>query len=371
MSKKDYYEVLGLSRDASESDIKKAYRKLAMKYHPDRNANDKKAEENFKEIKEAYEVLSDHQKRANYDQFGHNASHAGMGGTGFSGGFSSSFSDIFGEFFGGGAESGSRSRRGSDLQYNLSISLEEAARGKTTQIKIPSTIVCETCQGSGAKAGTKPTKCHTCDGHGQVRTQQGFFSIQQTCPHCKGSGERIESPCSECHGQGVRQKQKTLSIKIPAGIDTDDRIRLNGEGEAIPNGPSGDLYIKVSIKPHDVFERQGNHLHCEMPVGFTTAALGGSIDIPTLDGMASLKIPAETQTGKILRLRGKGLTDMRGGGTGDLHCHILVETPVNLSSEQKELLKKFDELSQKNIDKHHPQSKSWMDKVKDFFSNLD
>jgi molecular chaperone DnaJ len=376
MSKRDYYELLGVSRDASDEDIKKAYRRLAMKHHPDRNPDDEKAEELFKEAKEAYETLSDEQKRAAYDQYGHAAFEAGgMGGGGF-GGFGGAgaagfdFSDIFGDIFGGGGGRGGQSNvhRGADLRYNLEITLEQAARGTETKIRIPTMAECETCHGSGAKPGTSPTTCSTCAGHGQVRMQQGFFSIQQTCPRCHGSGKQISSPCSDCHGAGRVKHHKTLSVKIPAGVDNDDRIRLSGEGEAgINGGPAGDLYVVVHITPHQVFQRENSDLHCEMPISFATAALGGEIEIPTLDGSARIKIPAETQSGKIFRLRGKGIKGVRSSTYGDLHCHVMVETPVKLTERQKELLREFQEINDKDSARHSPRSKSWMDKVKEFF----
>lgn len=372
MSKKDYYEVLGVNRDASEDEIKKAYRKLAMKHHPDRNPDNPKAEEQFKEAKEAYETLSDEQKRAAYDQYGHAAFDAGgMGGGGFGGAGAAGFdfSDIFGDIFGGG---GGRSRsnvhRGADLRYNLEITLEQAARGTETQIRVPTMAECDTCHGTGAKPGTSPTTCSTCAGHGQVRMQQGFFSIQQTCPRCHGSGKQITSPCSACHGAGRVKQHKTLSVKIPAGVDNDDRIRLSGEGEAgLNGGPAGDLYVVIHIAPHAVFQREGSDLHCEMPISFATAALGGEIEIPTLDGSARIKIPAETQSGKIFRLRGKGIKGVRSSTYGDLHCHVMVETPVNLTDRQKELLRELEDISSRDTERHSPRAKSWMSKVKEFF----
>jgi len=374
-TKKDYYEVLGVNRDASEEDIKKAYRKLAMKHHPDRNPDNPKAEEHFKEAKEAYEILSDGQKRAAYDQHGHAAFEAGGmgGGNPFGAGAQGfDFSDIFGDIFGGGrgGARGGRSnvQRGADLRYNLEITLEQAARGTETQIRIPTMAECETCHGSGAKPGTTPTSCTTCGGHGQVRIQQGFFSIQQTCPRCHGTGKMIASPCKDCGGNGRIKQHKTLSVKIPPGVDNDDRIRLSGEGELGSNGgPPGDLYVVIQLKPHMVFERDHNDLHCEMPISFTTAALGGEIEIPTLDGKASIKIPAETQSGKIFRLRGKGIKGVRSTNHGDLHCHVVVETPVKLTEKQKELLREFESISNQDRDRHNPRAKSWMDKVKDFF----
>ncbi|RPJ46687.1 MAG: molecular chaperone DnaJ [Betaproteobacteria bacterium] len=374
MAKKDYYEVLGVNRDATEADIKKAYRKLAMKWHPDRNPDNSKAEEHFKEAKEAYEVLTDAQKRAAYDQFGHagvDPSAAGAGaGAGF-GGFSDAFGDIFGDIFGGGGGGRQRSTvfRGADLRYNLEITLEDAARGSETRIRIPAMEECETCHGTGAKPGTQPSTCTTCGGHGQVRMQQGFFSIQQTCPRCHGTGKMVAHPCATCSGSGRVKKHKTLAVKIPAGVDEGDRIRLSGEGEAgVNGGPSGDLYVVIQIKRHGVFTRDHNDLHCEMPVSFTTAALGGEIEIPTLDGYAKIRIPAETQTGKIFRLRGKGIKGVRSSSHGDLLCHVVVETPVSLTAKQKELLQEFEALSNKDAARHNPRAKSWMDRVKEFFA---
>ncbi len=376
MAKKDYYEVLGVNRDASEDELKKAYRKLAMKWHPDRNPDNPKAEEHFKEAKEAYEILTDAQKRAAYDQFGHagvDPSVGGAGGTGAGfGGFGDAFGDIFGDIFGGGG-GGGRGRstvyRGADLRYNLEISLEEAARGTETRIRIPAMEECETCHGSGAKPGTKPTTCTTCNGHGQVRMQQGFFSIQQTCPRCHGTGKMVANPCGTCSGSGRVKKHKTLAVKIPAGVDEGDRIRLSGEGEAgVNGGPTGDLYVVIQIKQHGVFTRDHNDLHCEMPISFTTAALGGEIEIPTLDGYAKIKIPAETQSGKVFRLRGKGIKGVRSTAHGDLLCHVIVETPVSLTSRQKELLQEFESISNKDSARHNPRAKSWMDRVKEFFA---
>ena len=377
MAKKDYYEVLGVKRDASEDELKKAYRKLAMKWHPDRNPDNPKAEEHFKEAKEAYEILTDAQKRAAYDQFGHagvdpSAGGAAGAGAGF-GGFGDAFGDIFGDIFGGAGGGGGRGRstvyRGADLRYNLEISLEEAARGTETRIRIPAMEECETCHGSGAKPGTKPTTCTTCSGHGQVRMQQGFFSIQQTCPRCQGTGKMVANPCGTCSGSGRVKKHKTLAVKIPAGVDEGDRIRLSGEGEAgVNGGPTGDLYVVIQIKQHSVFTRDHNDLHCEMPISFTTAALGGEIEIPTLDGYAKIKIPAETQSGKVFRLRGKGIKGVRSTAHGDLMCHVIVETPVSLTSRQKELLQEFESISNKDAARHNPRAKSWMDRVKEFFA---
>ncbi|KAB2314062.1 molecular chaperone DnaJ [Betaproteobacteria bacterium SCN2] len=372
MSKRDYYEILGVAKNASDDEIKKAYRKLAMKFHPDRNPDDKGAEEKFKEAKEAYEVLSDGDKRAAYDQFGHEGVNpqggpGGFGGFGSAGGFD--FSDIFEGIFGGGMGGGGRGRsnvyRGADLRYNLEITLEEAARGTETKIRIPTLEECESCHGSGAKPGTQPTTCPTCQGHGQVRMQQGFFSIQQTCPRCHGSGKIVAEPCGACHGQGRIKKHKTLSVKIPAGVDEGDRIRLAGEGEAgVNGGPPGDLYVQIHLKAHPLFKRDGDDLHCEMPVSFATAALGGEVEIPTLDGHARLKVAAETQSGQVLRLKGKGIKGVRSSGPGDLYCHVVVETPVKLSARQKELLREFESLSQQN---NNPKAQSFMDRVKEFF----
>lgn len=375
MAKRDYYEILGVNRDASEEEIKKAYRKLAMKHHPDRNPDSKQAEEKFKEAKEAYEMLSDPQKRAAYDQYGHagvDPNAGGPGAAGGFGGFADAFGDIFGEIFGGGrggGHGGAGVYRGADLRYNLEISLEEAARGTETRIRIPAMEECDACHGSGAKPGTTPVTCGTCGGSGQVRIQQGFFSIQQTCPTCHGSGRQIKDPCGTCHGAGRVKKHKTLHVKIPAGIDEGDRIRLAGEGEhGVNGGPSGDLYVQIHIKPHSVFQRDGDDLHCEMPISFATAALGGEIEIPTLDGAAKVRIPAETQSGKVLRLRGKGIRGVRSSVQGDLMCHVAVETPVNLTERQRELLREFDAIAQEDGGSQNPRQKSFMDRVRDFFA---
>lgn len=373
MAKRDYYEVLGLNRDASDDDIKKAYRKLAMKHHPDRNPDNKEAEERFKEAKEAYEILSEAQKRAAYDRYGHAgvdpSAGAGAGAQGFDG-FADAFSDIFGDIFGGARGGRSNVYRGADLRYNLEITLEEAARGAEKTIRIPTVEECETCHGSGAKPGTQPQTCATCSGSGQVRIQQGFFSIQQTCPKCHGTGRTISDPCNSCRGAGRVKSHKTLEVKIPAGIDEGMRLRHAGHGEpGVNGGPAGDLYVEIHIRQHQVFQRDGDDLHCEMPISFTTAALGGEIEIPTLDGMARLKIPAETQSGKVFRLRGKGIRNVRSHGHGDLMCHVVVETPVRLTERQKELLREFEEVSSGDADRHNPKAKSWMEKVRDFFGN--
>ncbi len=373
MSKRDYYEVLGVNRDAGDDEIKKAYRKLAMKYHPDRNPDNKEAEEKFKEAKEAYEMLSDPQKKAAYDRYGHAgvdpSMGAGPGAQGFEGGFADAFGDIFGDLFGGGGRGGrSNVYRGADLRYNLEITLEEAARGAEKTIRIPTVEECATCHGSGAKPGTHPKPCPTCQGHGQVRVQQGFFSIQQTCPKCHGSGKIIPDPCRDCGGAGRTKKQKTLEVKIPAGIDDGMRLRHAGHGEpGLNGGPPGDLYVEIHIRKHAVFERDHDDLHCEMPISITTAALGGEIEIPTLEGMARLKIPAETQSGKVFRLRGKGIKNVRSHVHGDLMCHVVVETPVNLTERQKELLREFEESASGNATRHNPKAQGWMDKVRDFF----
>ncbi len=376
MTKRDYYEVLGVSRNASEADIKKAYRRLAMKYHPDRNAG-AESEQKFKEAKLAYEVLSDPKKRSAYDQFGHAGVEAGgfggggPGDFGGAGGFSDIFGDVFGDIFGGRAGGGRRVHRGADLRYDLSLTLEEAVAGKEVKIRIPSLVECQFCGGSGAKPGTKAKTCPTCHGAGQVRMQQGFFSIQQTCPQCRGAGTVIEEACSHCSGHGKVQEQKTLSVKVPAGVDTGDRIRLSGEGEAGERGgPPGDLYVQVNVKEHPIFTREDNNLFCEVPIGFVTAALGGELHVPTLNGKVNLKIPPGTQTGKMFRMRGKGVKPVRGGVVGDLICRVLVETPVNLTERQKELLRELDESVQAGGERHSPHSSSWLDGVKSFFEKM-
>jgi molecular chaperone DnaJ len=375
MAKRDYYEVLGLAKNATEDDIKKAYRKLAMKFHPDRNQGDgaKKAEENFKEAKEAYEMLSDPQKRAAYDQYGHAGVDPNMGRAGGAegfGGFAEAFGDIFGDIFGGAGQrrGGQQVYRGSDLSYAMEITLEEAAHGKESQIRIPSWENCETCHGSGAKPGTSPKVCSTCNGSGQVTMRQGFFSIQQTCPHCRGTGKIIPDPCNTCHGQGKVKKNKTLEVKIPAGINEGMRIRSAGNGEPGTNGgPPGDLYIEIRVKAHEIFERDGDDLHCSVPVALTTVALGGTIEVPTLNGKAEIELPEGTQHGKTFRLRGKGIKGVRSSYPGDLYCHVSVETPVKLTEHQRKLLKELDDSFRKGGDKHSPTSKSWSDRVKDLF----
>lgn len=379
MSKRDYYEVLGVSKSDDEKAIKKAYRRLAMKYHPDRNPDDEEAAEKFKEATEAYEVLTDSSKRAAYDQYGHAGvdGQAGFGGGGFGGadgGFGDIFGDVFGDIFGGG---GGRQRnpnapqRGSDLRYRLDLDLEEAVHGTTVSIKVPTMVECDTCDGTGSADRSAPVTCSTCGGHGQVRMQQGFFSVQQTCPACHGRGTMVKNPCRTCHGEGRKQDQKTLSVKIPPGVDTGDRIRLSGEGEAgVNGGPAGDLYVQVSVRQHSIFERDGKDLYCEVPVSFVDAALGGELEVPTLDGRVKLKIPAETQSGKMFRLRSKGVKPVRGGSQGDLLCRVQVETPVNLTSRQKELLQEFQESMAETSHKHSPKKSGWFDSVKNFFEDF-
>ncbi|UVW28408.1 molecular chaperone DnaJ [Massilia sp. H6] len=376
MAKRDFYEILGVAKNASEDDIKKSYRKLAMKYHPDRNPDNKEAEEKFKEVKEAYEMLTNPEKRDAYDRYGHAGVDPNMGGGGGGGGFGAGgfgdLGDIFGDIFGGGrgrgGGGGPQVYRGADLRYNLEITLEQAANGYETTIRVPSWDKCDTCHGSGAKPGTQPVTCTTCAGHGQVRMQQGFFSIQQTCPKCHGNGKIIPEPCAACGGAGRIKRNKTLEVKIPAGIDNGMRIRSTGNGEPGTNGgPAGDLYVEIHIKPHAVFQREGDDLHCEMPISFSKAALGGEIEVPTLTGKVSFTVPEGTQTGKTFRLKGKGIKGVRSGYVGDLFCHVNVETPVKLTDKQKDLLREFERSTNEGGGKHSPQSKGWMDKVKDFF----
>ncbi len=377
MAKEDFYKLLGVDKNASDAEIKKSYRSKAMKHHPDRNKdNPVEAEAKFKQIKEAYEVLSDPKKRSAYDQFGHAGVDASMGGGRGAGGFGSgeSFSDIFGDIFGGGRQQQqqrSNVQRGSDLRYNLELSLEEAVFGTDAKIRVPVLVSCGECSGSGAKKGSSPVICSTCHGHGQVRMQQGFFSVQQTCPTCRGSGKQIKDPCGSCYGQGRVQENKTLSAKIPAGVDTGDRIRLAGEGEAGEyGGPAGDLYVQVQVKDHQIFTRDGANLYCEVPISFPTACLGGELEVPTLNGKVLLKIPAETQTGKLFRLRGKGVKPVRGGAVGDLLCKVQVETPVHLTKEQKALVQQLSESLSGGGKHHSPQESSWTDGVKSFFDKL-
>ena len=373
MSKRDYYEVLGVSRDANDDELKKAYRRLAMKNHPDRNPDDAAAEERFKKGKEAYEVLSDARKRPAYDQFGHAGVDQTVGGAGRAGGFRDIFDEVFGDIFGGGRGGGGGSRvyRGADLRYELGLSLEEAVFGTTVKIAVPSRVQCEECTGSGARPGTSPGTCTTCDGVGQVRMQQGFFSLQQTCPRCRGTGKVITSPCPACDGGGRIVRNKSLSVKVPAGVDVGDRVRLSGEGEAGENGgPPGDLYVEINVRDHPIFTREGVHLYCEVPIGFVTATVGGELKVPGLEGRINLKVPSETQTGKLFRLRGKGVKSVRGGEQGDLLCRVVVETPVNLNRKQKDLLQEFDDSLHKNERKHRPKESGWLDNVKRFFEDL-
>ncbi len=377
MAKKDYYETLGVARNAPEAEIKQAYRRLAMKLHPDRNPGDKTTEAKFKEAKEAYEVLSDAQKRAAYDQFGHAGVDPAAAAAGGAGGFygagagGANFADIFGDVFGdifGGGRRGGPAHRGSDLRYSLELSLEDAVKGTEVRIRVPALEACETCHGSGAKPGTQAATCRTCGGHGQVRMQQGFFSIQQTCPTCRGLGKTIADPCSACHGAGRVQHTKTLSVKVPAGVDEGDQIRLAGEGEAGEHGgPAGDLYVQMRLKPHPIFKRDSDDLHCEVPVSIVQATLGAEVEVPTLGGRATVKVPAGTQSEKVFRLRGKGVRNVRSGGVGDLYCHLSVETPVNLTPKQKELLEEFDRLVKEGGARHSPRESSWLDKLKGLF----
>jgi molecular chaperone DnaJ len=374
MAKRDYYEVLGLAKNATEDDIKKAYRKLAMKFHPDRNSG-KDAEEKFKEAKEAYEVLSEPAKREAYDRFGHAGvdPSGGGGGQGFgnAGGFADVFGDIFGDIFGqgaGGGRGGQRGNvyRGGDLRYAMDITLEQAAGGFDTEIRVPSWESCETCSGSGAKPGTKAQTCRTCAGQGSVRVQQGFFSIQQSCPTCHGSGKVIPDPCETCDGVGRVKRNKTLQVKIPAGIDDGMRIRSAGNGEpGLNGGPPGDLYVEIHIKEHPVFQRDGDDLHCQVPVRITTAALGGTVKVPTLGGSVEIDLPEGTQNGKTFRLRGKGIKGVRSSYPGDLYAHVAIETPVRLTDRQQQLLRELDQSL--TDDRHSPQTRSWRDKVKEFF----
>lgn len=374
MSKRDYYQVLDVARSASEADIKKAYRRLAMKFHPDRNPDDKEAEGRFKEAKEAYEILTDAQKRATYDQYGH----AGLDQQRGSGGFSTSdafgdiFGDVFGDIFGGGRRGGrSQVYRGADLRYDLELDLEQAVVGDSVNIDFTTLGECDKCHGSGAAPGSKTTNCETCGGAGQVHMRQGLFAVQQTCPRCKGRGKIISQPCDPCLGQGRVRRKKTLAVKVPGGVDNGDRIRLNGEGEAGRNGgPAGDLYVEVRVREHPIFEREGSNLSCEVPISFAAATLGGAVDVPTLEGNVSLKVPPETQSGRVFRLREKGVKPVRGGAVGDLFCRVVVETPVKLTEEQKDLLRKFEQSIGAANGDHSPRAHTWLDGVKRFFEKL-
>ncbi len=377
MAKADYYDLLGVSKSADEKEIKSAFRKLAMQYHPDRNPGDDAAEHKFKEINEAYEVLKDADKRAAYDRFGHAAfdQSGGFGpGGGFGNDFSSSMSDIFDDLFGefmGGRRGGGRGgrQRGADLRYNMEITLEEAFHGKTAQIRVPTSVTCETCSGSGAKAGTKPVTCRTCGGAGKIRASQGFFTIERTCPTCQGRGETIEDPCEKCGGSGRVTQERTLSVNIPAGVEDGTRIRLSGEGEAgVRGGPAGDLYIFLSLKPHEFFQRDGADIFCRVPLSMTQAALGGQFEVPTLDGEKQrVKVPEGTQTGKQFRLKGKGMPVLRSSHFGDMYIQVVVETPRNLSRRQRELLEEFDKVSSEQT---NPESTGFFSRVKDFFDSF-
>ncbi len=373
MSKRDYYEILGVSKGDDAKEIKKAYRRVAMKYHPDRNPDAPDAEDKFKEASEAYQILSDREKRAAYDQFGHAGVDPQMGGAGgFQGNFSDIFGDVFGDIFGGGGGRGrGGAQRGADLRYTLNIALEHAVKGTTVKIRVPTLVACEPCDGSGARPGSAAATCGTCGGAGQVRMQQGFFQVQQTCPKCRGKGKVISDPCPSCRGNGRVEQTKTLSVKVPQGVDTGDRIRLSGEGEAGPDGgPPGDLFVQMSVKDHAIFERDGKHLYCEVPINFADAALGGELEVPTLDGRVVLKIPAETQTGKLFRLRGKGVKPVRGGSVGDLLCRVVVETPVSLNKRQKELLVELKQTMEDSGTRHSPKQSSWFEGVKNFFDDM-
>ncbi|MBO9718436.1 MAG: molecular chaperone DnaJ [Pseudoxanthomonas sp.] len=371
MSKRDYYEVLGVARDASDEELKKAYRRCAMKHHPDRNPGDSAAEAAFKECKEAYEVLSDAAKRRAYDAHGHAAFEHGMGG---GGGPGPDMGDIFGDIFGtifGGAGGGRAARRGADIGYVMELDLEEAVAGIEKRIEIPTLSECGLCKGSGSEDGKVET-CNTCHGRGQVRFQRGIFTMQQACPECGGRGQVVRNPCKECHGAGRIEDEKVLSVKIPAGVDSGDRIRLTGEGEAGPPGtPPGDLYVEVRVREHEIFRRDGDDLHCEVPIRISQAALGDTVNVPTLDGEAEIRIPAETQAGKVFRLRGKGVKSVRSRSAGDLYCRVVVETPINLTAEQRELLEKFEAtFTGEEGRRHSPRSATFLDGVKSFFGRI-
>jgi molecular chaperone DnaJ len=374
MSKRCYYEVLGVARSAQDDELKKSFRRLAMKCHPDRCPDDPAAQEKFKEAKEAYEVLSDGHKRTAYDQHGHAAFEHGMGGrngSGFNGDVGDIFGDIFSDIFGGMGGGRGRAQRGSDLRYLIELDLEEAVFGIDKQIEVPTLVECGSCTGSGSADG-KTATCTTCRGHGRVRMQNGIFSIQQACPHCAGSGKTIANPCRECRGEGRMHDERTLSIKIPAGVDNGDRIRLSGQGEAGPSGTvPGDLYVEVRVREHAIFQRDGDDLHCEIPIRFTQAALGAELKVPTLEGEAAITIPAETQTGKLFRLRGKGVKSVRSGRTGDLHCRVAIETPVRLTAGQRELLQQFEAtFSGEDGAEHSPRNSTWLDGVKRFWDRV-
>ena len=373
MAKRDYYEILGVGKAASGDNIKKAYRRLAMKHHPDRNEDDSGAsEKKFKEAKEAYEVLKNGDKRAAYDKFGHDGLRSGGAGGGFSAeGFGDIFGDVFGDIFGGGRRGRSQVFRGADLGYELPLDLERAVGGDSVTIEVPTQVTCNKCDGSGAQQGSKPESCSTCGGVGQVRMQQGFFSIQQTCPACKGAGTVIADPCHKCNGRGRVGKKKKLTVKVPAGVDDGDRIRLSGEGEAGRNsGPPGDLYVEIRVRQHKIFHRDGADLSCEVPISFAIATLGGEVELPTLNGVVSLKIPAGTQSEKVFRLRGKGVATVRDKRIGDLFAKVAVETPINLTAEQTAMLEEFETSIGAGGDRHNPRADGWLDTVKRFFDRI-
>jgi molecular chaperone DnaJ len=373
MAKKDFYELLGVSKSASADDLKKAYRKLAMQYHPDRNPGDQAAEQKFKDISEAYDVLKDDQKRAAYDRFGHAAFEGGRGGGagdfGFAAGFADIFDEMFGDFMGGRRGQGANAR-GNDLRYNLEITLEEAFKGKQTTVRVPTMAMCEACSGSGAETGSKPVSCPTCYGNGRVRAQQGFFTIERTCPSCHGAGRVIENPCRKCGGQGRLRKEKTLSVSIPAGVEDGTRIRLAGEGEAgLRGGAPGDLYIFLAVKPHRFFQRDGANIHCRVPISMPSAALGGAIEVPTIDGgRAKVNVPAGTQSGHQFRLRNRGMSVLRSSSRGDMYVQVVVETPVHLTKRQQELLREFEKAGDSHTT--HPESEGFFAKVREFFEDL-
>lgn len=378
MSKRDYYEILGVQKGAGADELKKAYRKLAMEFHPDRNQGDKAAELKFKEVSEAYEVLKDEQKRAAYDRFGHAAfengrgpgAGAGAGGFDFGAGFADIFDEMFGEFMGRGGRPGQANNRGADLRYNLEISLEDAFKGTASTIRVPTSVMCENCNGSGAESGSQPISCPTCNGMGKVRAQQGFFTIERTCPGCGGAGRVIKDPCRSCGGQGRVRKEKTLSVNIPAGVEDGTRIRLAGEGEAgMRGGTPGDLYIFLALAPHQFFQRDGANLQCRVPIPMTTAALGGQVEVPTIDGnRARITVPAGTQTGAQFRLKGKGMSVLRSPARGDLYIQVMVETPVSLTKKQQDLLREFEKAGK--ADGHHPESEGFFAKVKELWTDL-
>lgn len=377
MAKRDYYDVLGAAKGASADELKKAYRKKAKELHPDRNSDNPNAEAQFKEVNEAYDVLKDAEKKAAYDRFGHAAFEGGMGGRpggghpgqgDFASAFSDVFDDLFGDFMGGRGQGRARAQRGSDLRYNLRVTLEEAFSGLQKTINVPTSVACDECDGTGSESGAEPSMCPTCQGMGKVRAQQGFFTVERACPTCQGTGQMIQNPCKSCHGAGRKEKERSLSVNIPAGVETGTRIRLAGEGEAgMRGGPSGDLYIFIEVSEHPIFDREGTHLHCRVPVSMSSAALGGDIEVPTIDGGRSrVKIPAGSQSGRQMRLRSKGMPGLRGGPNGDMYIELAVETPVNLTTKQKELLREFEKLSEEN----NPESSNFFTKVRSFWDSM-